>query len=193
MGRGGTRYGAGRPGWHPKAERTLRLDVRQMRQRGQLAPGYYTLAWHYSWSNERAGSIGVRVEPGRMKLEFTVNDVEAGHAVELERTPCNFGGTRTWFRCGHCGRRCAVLYLRGRTFRCRLCADVVYTSQSEDVIDRTWRRQQRVEARLGPYGRRPKGMHVATYQRLTRAVWACEMRRDDEIARVLARLGFSGW
>lgn len=193
MGRGGLRYGAGRPGRHRKAEQTFRLDLRQFRQRGLLALGNYTLTWHYGGSSECAGSIGVRVEPGRLKLGFSVNGVEAGHAVELDRTRCNFGGTRTWFRCGYCARRCAVLYLRGSTFRCRLCAGVVYASQSEDVIDRTWRRQRRLEARLGPDGSRPRGMHVATYQRLTRAVLACELLRDDEIARVLLRLGFDDW
>lgn len=191
---GGSRYGAGRPGWHAKAEGCFRIDVRQFKQRGLLFPGAdFTWRWHYGSGGEQAGSIGVRVEQRQLTLQFSVNGANAGHAVELDRTACTFGGSRTWFRCPHCHRRCLVLYLRGGTFRCRRCGRVAYTSQSEDVIGRSWRRQQRLEARLGPYGARPKRMHRATYERLRAAVWACEEQREDEIARVLARLGLMAW
>ena len=39
--------------------------------------------------------------------------------------------------------RAGVLFLRGGLFKCRPCARVVYSSQSDDSIDSTWRRQQR--------------------------------------------------
>jgi hypothetical protein len=86
-----------------------------------------------------------------------------------------------------------VLYLRSGAFICRLCGGVAYTSQSEDVIGRTWRRQQRLEARLGPDGTRPKRMHRATHERLLAAVWACEEQREAGLACVLARYGLLAW
>jgi hypothetical protein len=40
MGTGGSRYGAGRPGYKGKAEACMRLDVRMWARRGTLTPGY---------------------------------------------------------------------------------------------------------------------------------------------------------
>ena len=190
---GGNRYGAGRPGWHAKAEHCLRIDVRQFKQRGLLFTGA-SFGWHWTHGHdgEPAGSIGVRVEQSQLALQFAINGTNAGHTVELDRTACTLGGWRTWFRCPHCHRRCLVLYLRGGSFRCRLCGRVAYTSQSEDVIGRSWRRQRRIEARLGPDGTRPRCMHHATYSRLLERLWACEEAREAELDAVLMRLGFPG-
>lgn len=191
---GGSRYGAGRPGWRAKAEGCLRLDVRQFKRRGLLFPGAdFTWRWHYGSGGDSAGSIGVRIGQRQLALQFSINGTNASHAVELDRTACTFGGSRQWFRCPRCHRRCLVLYLRNGIFGCRLCGGVAYTSQSEDVISRSWRRQQRVEALLGPDGARPKRMHRATHERLLAAVWACEEQREAGIARVLARYGLADW
>ena len=52
----------------------------------------------------------------------------------------------------------AVLYLRAATgFSCRKCAKVAYLSQSEDVIARAWRKQSKIERRLGIHRTRPEG------------------------------------
>lgn len=191
---GGSRYGAGRPGWRAKAEGCLRLDVRQFKRRGLLFPGAdFTWRWHYGSGGDSAGNIGVRIGQRQLALQFSINGTNASHAVELDRTACTFGGSRQWFRCPRCHRRCLVLYLRNGIFGCRLCGGVAYTSQSEDVVSRSWRRQQRVEALLGPDGTRPKRMHRATHERLLAAVWACEERREAGIARVLARYGLADW
>lgn len=187
MGRGGSRHGAGRPGWHVKAEHCRRLDVREFRRRKLLQARYFSWSWRLG--DEPAGSIGVRVESHRLQLQFSVNGVDASHSVPLTTTPCNFGGSRTWFRCPQCTRQCELLYLRGSRFRCRKCSGVTYQCQSEDAIGRTWRRQRRLEARLATHWSRPKGMHRATYERIVEAILDCEERRDDAIAAYLAQLG----
>jgi hypothetical protein len=92
--------------------------------------------------------------------------------------PCNFGGARPWFQCPRCARQVAQLYMRAGRFACRHCQRVAYSSQAEDVLDRTWRKQQRLEAKLGEYWRRPKGMRLRTYERLIDGVADCDERRE---------------
>jgi len=94
--------------------------------------------------------------------------------VELERTPCTFGGERVWFRCPieKCGRRVTVLFLKNG-IRCRECACLKYQSQYLSRYDRSLRKCQsiRLELRgsanlLEDFPARPKGMRWARYLRL---------------------------
>ena len=185
MGKGGLRYGAGRPGWHVKAEQCRRLEVGRLHREGLLRPGAScTWAWHAD--GEPLGSIGIRAEVGALSLTYTLDGAPTHQRVAVHRTPCHYGGSRPWFACPRCARRCAVLYLRAR-FTCRKCSGVVYASQSDDEIGRAWRKQWRVERRLGDDWRRPKGMHRATYERLLAAIMECEERRDDALCDFAAR------
>jgi hypothetical protein len=59
MGSGGSRYGAGRPGWRRRCETMLSLDVRKLRRHGTLRPGTY--AWGWSRHGEQYGSVGIVV------------------------------------------------------------------------------------------------------------------------------------
>jgi hypothetical protein len=110
-----------------------------------------------TWTNVRTGeetaTIGTVFRPlgdgdkwdGRLRLKYTITrsqfggedektDVEQG--INLETTPCNFGGERWWFRCPlvkngqPCGRRCFKLYCPpGQDyFGCRECYDLTYES-----------------------------------------------------------------
>ena len=71
-----------------------------------------------------------------------------------------------------------MLYLRAGRFACRHCQRIAYASQSGDVCDRTWRKQAKAEAKLGPNWTRPKGMHATTRERLLSIIRECEERRD---------------
>ena len=163
MGRGGWRYGAGRPGWRPKAEQCSRVDVRWMHQTGRLAGAGSII---YSIGGERVGSIGYSNDPDALTLIYTLNGEPRRQRAPKLRTRCNYGGGRTWLGCPHCGRRCAVLYLTGSGFYCRLCARVAYLSQSEDAAGRALRRLQKIESRLGEDGEKSPRMHWRTYERL---------------------------
>ncbi|MFN9744531.1 MAG: hypothetical protein ACK57B_02630, partial [Betaproteobacteria bacterium] len=176
-------------GWHAKAEHCLRLDVRQLYRRGLLKPCSYSWRWTNSTTGEETGSVGIECNGAQLQLAYRQRDVDRLVTLALARTACTFGGSRAWFSCPACAMRCAVVYLRGEGWRCRRCSGVVYAGQSEDVIGRSWRRQWRIEARLGPYGARPARMHHATYRRLRAQLWACEEAREAEIAAVLVRLG----
>lgn len=191
MSRGGARWGAGRPGTKAIGESLQRVDVRLWARRGYLdRPGSFVWSWHRG--SERAGSVSVSVYPPHgLKLEYTLkvsgNQQTVNSPIALESVPCRFGGRRLWFACPCCGRRVALLYLRWGRFACRACQRVAYASQSEDEIGRMWRKQSRLEARLGEHWTRPKGMRWRTYERLFRAVMECEQRRDEALACFAAR------
>lgn len=200
------RWGAGRPGWKRKAEQSMAFDVRQIAKRGLLKPGAFS--WHWSSNGENVGSVGVRVtgDPERVSLTYQWTPYNSEpRTVEcslwIMRTLCNYGGTRPWFRCPSCERRCAVVYYGapGGRFACRHCVRVSYFSQCEDEMGRLWRRQRKVERTLtGGAGdwngwQRPKGMHQRTFDRLRNQIWELEIRRDEvfemQATSLLGRLG----
>jgi hypothetical protein len=187
MGRGGVRYGAGRPGWRPKAEACLRLDVRDFARRKLLRPG--TFGWH--WTNkstgEQVGSIQIQCNASAMELHYSLSGEPKVQRVPLSRTSCTFGGLRDWLHCPSCGRRAAILYMTRGRFCCRCCGRVSYSSQSEDLCGRTWRRQAKLEARLEEDCQRPKGMHRATYKRILSSIFDCEEVRETALAAFMDR------
>jgi hypothetical protein len=67
---------------------------------------------------------------------------------------------------------------------------IVYLSQSDDLSGRAWRKQSKLERRVGDDWERPKGMHRTTYDRLLSKVWECEMVRDGVLFERLERWGY---
>lgn len=189
MARGGSRYGAGRPGWHLKAEHCLQLDVRKLAPHMLLGSGAFAWRWTNSRTGKETGSMTIYSWPDKLRLSFTQDGRPCGHDVAIVRTACNYGGSRPWLLCPPCGGRAAVLYLRSGRFICRRCAKVAYASQSEDVFGRAWRIQAKLEAQLEKHLQRPKGMHHATRARLLEAIQACEELRDRALARFAQRMG----
>lgn len=189
MGKGGMRWGAGRPGWHRKAEHCRQLDVRRWYRDGLLRPGISTSwVWTDGETGERLASIGFSVADHHINLSYSINGVPITQHVPIERTRCNYGGVRPWFLCPRCSCRIAVLFLRANGFACRHCQRIAYASQSDDLCGRTWRRQAKLEARLGPHWRRPKGMHCRTRERLLEGIFECEEIREDALAVYLSQV-----
>jgi hypothetical protein len=192
MGRGGMRYGAGRPGYRARAENLQRVDIRLWHRGGYLAAGR-CFSWKWTRGDEPAGSIGVRVYgPDSLRLEYMVGEEGArrdgSQVIGLAHTSCGYGGSRPWFLCPVCQRRAGVLFLRSGRFACRTCQRVSYASQSGDLIDALWRKLAKIEQRLGEHWRRPKGMRRRTYDRLFAELVDCEERRDAALAHALSRL-----
>jgi hypothetical protein len=192
MGKGGMRWGAGRPPNKGKAEACMRLEAPAMRKRGALRPGSAgSWSWHNVSTGEHSGSISYRTQSDVLVLDYSLNGQPKKQQVPILRTQCNYGGTRPWFACPNCAARVAVLYLRRGGFYCRNCARVAYYSQSEDQTGRSWRKQQKAEAKLGKDWQRPKGMHKATRERLLELIWSCEEVRDNALAAFMARHPFN--
>lgn len=200
MGKGGSRYGAGRPAIRPQVESYRHLDIRRMVKAGCIKSGH-CFGWY--WRND----VGETMANVSCKV---ADYVEAKHAVltvsyrwhyggakewrsvekhvPLTTTPCHFGGQRHWFNCPCCHHRAAVLFIMGDFVRCPKCARVSYASQRGDEIDRLWIKQRKIEARLGANHRKPKRMRVKTWERLRAQFWAFEEKREEALEVAWNRL-----
>ncbi len=184
--------GAGSGSWYRfdkkiAVEQCRSLDVRRLYREGLLKPGHrFTSSW--SRAGREIASIGGVVlgssRPEQVVLLFrhrsgaSAEWEDVQESVELEWTPCNFGGERPWFLCPsiECGRRVAVLHAAGKYFLCRHCYGLSYESQRGDKAHRALCRAQKIRERLGgsanmlePFPKKPKGMHWRTYERLVLA------------------------
>jgi len=174
-------YGSGRAGsGRGTTNEYLRMDVSFMAKQGFLRE-HASSSLHWSRGGERIGTINFRTEADKVVLSYRCrqrgDDWESlEYAVRLERTPCRFGGFRTWFLCpaGRCGRRVAFLY-GGRIYACRNCYRLAYLSQRQSLCDRRSDRAAGILKRLrcddwltifDTDPPRPKGMHERTYRRL---------------------------
>ncbi len=169
---------AGRPRNRVYVDEVPRLDLRKWQRLKLLQAGsVFTCSWS-------GGKAVVLVD----RSMITLMDGDRTEYVPLVRTaggvaPC------TWFLCPSCGRRCAVLHLRG-CFRCRRCAGFSYQSQSEAPADRALRRARRIRQSLGADGNllkpsppRPKGMRRSTYIRLLERLDAAEAQVWPRVIR----------
>lgn len=191
MSKGGARYGAGRMAYRVKADEVRRVDLRLWAQAGYMT-GNQWFRWKWSRGGESVGSVAVGVVD-RVSVTLTLQGATDRPAplpqvIRLTATPCHFGGVREWFVCPCCGGRSVVLYERWGRFACRTCQRVAYASQSEDELGRLWRKQLRLEARLGANWRRPKGMRQHTYWRLFKALAECEENRAGALETAILRL-----
>lgn len=196
MARGGSRFGAGRPASHVKAEHCLRLDVRDLARRKLLDGSTFSWRWSNNATGEEVGAISISTRSGHACLTYTHNGTPICDGVSITHTACTYGGARPWFMCPRCDRRAGVLFMRSGRFMCRDCGRVAYASQSEDEAARTWRRQSKLESRLGADWQRLKGMHHATRARICDAIIDCERRRDAALLAFAARSGLLaelGW
>jgi len=194
--------------WNKKTtcEEVKRVDVRHLRKKGWFRPGVTGSGW-LSWEcgGEPSGTIQYRVEPNNLVLIYKFRrygedwqDME--ETVWLERTPCNYGGERTWFLCPHCGRRVGVLYGADARFLCRHCYQLPYGSQQETYLDRMQRKARKIRKRLGasdnlfePVWEKPKNMHWETFNRLIEEERAANNAASLEIGRKMGMFERLGW
>jgi len=184
--------------WNAKTttESQHRIDIRWLKKQGYLWPG---AAGILSWTcrNEQTGAIRFHMELSNLVLNYRRRshneeweDVE--QVISFDRTPCNYGGKRTWFLCPHCNRRVALLYGAGKYFLCRHCYNLTYASQQTQRYERLMEKARAIRKRLGggddlwePFPDKPKGMHWKTYYRLQK-----EAEHASRFSLVLAERQF---
>lgn len=137
-----------------------------------------TLNW--SSRGESCGSVSVIGGVKFLTFHYTYSSYDTEpesikQQVHVERTPCNFGGSRPWFTCPRCNSRVGVLVLAGKRFACRKCCRIPYACQMESKSDQASRRIRKIQKRLGnpewenvidSWFPKPKGMHWRTYHRI---------------------------
>lgn len=186
------------------ADSCARIDVNYLNRRGDLTPGR---SWWLFWTRngEPSSNIQGRTEADRVMLmyRFRRNEGEWQHVeqpVQIVRTPCNYGGSRPWFRCPGvvhgrvCGRRVGTLYAAGKYFLCRHCYDLGYQTRQESYADRMVTKAYKLRRRLGGEVRiddylppKPKGMHCKTYNRICMEIQKAER---SSLMMIAARFGF---
>jgi hypothetical protein len=190
---GGLRWGAGRPAFKIKAERAHRIDVRLLDRNGNLNIDRI-FTWQWQYGDQPAGSITIETQArSKITLQYSIKvNGKCNSVVQpivLTYTQCHFGKNRPWLLCPHCSKRVALLYLRWGVFRCRTCQQATYSSQSEDSLDRLWRRQSKIEAKLNNKSwERPKGMHLNTYKRLNKELLAIQITREYAIDEYASKI-----
>jgi hypothetical protein len=192
MAKGGSRYGAGRPGYRVVGETLQRIDIRLWSRKGYLqGDTEHSFSWHWARNDKPSGSIGVRANRETVTLDYRLQ-VNGGdwsdqrEVVAIERTACRFGGARCWFHCPHCGRRCELLYMRFGRFACRHCNRISYGPQSGGRYDRLLHKFHKLRGRADKG--RPKGMHLRTWERMVERVCDLEETVDSLLTHEIARM-----
>jgi hypothetical protein len=189
MARGGSRIGAGRPGWRRKCEQSMAFDIREVVRRGLLKLGQ-RFSWHWQSSGDCIGSMSVRVGSDHVTLSFRRIEHDASREIDstLWIEPCaGHYGSRRMFVCPRCGMRCAIVYFGSGTCACRRCLRLGYASEAENAIGRLWRKQGKLERRLAAgadewNGWKPKGMHWTTFDRLAAKIEQIERQKHRGFA-----------
>jgi len=182
-------------GFHGQAKDTtasrFRLEVTKW---ARLTPGT-TVTALFQRRGEPWGSLEVKPQGDALGLSYRheATGREWQQDIAIKNTPCHFGGSRPWFVCPDCGRRCGVLFMETTGFACRVCSNLNYPSTREEPLDRQFHRAHALRARLGwppgldmGQGPRPRYMHRTTFARL---VAAYNLRMGQALGSLQARLG----
>ncbi len=120
-------YGSGWQGASKTlVEHCTRLEMTSLHQQG-VAYGK-----HCSGPGPGPNGLIVRFTLSRdtLVLEYLAQNRRHSIAVPIVTTTPYYGGSRSWFLCPKCSRRCAVLYIHAGNsrFSCRLCQRLQYQS-----------------------------------------------------------------
>lgn len=161
---------------HNKVEDFRKLDIRSLHKEGYTNDGH-TGQWGWRSSGEVHSVIEITTQKQQMILKYDAANQNFNYPIDLEVTPCHYGGIRHWFLCPGCNRRVATLYITSNLlFQCRKCQKLNYTSQQETKLDATRHVMYKLRNKLGwqydnawmksAYKIKPKGMHQTTFNKL---------------------------
>lgn len=180
-------------------EQCKSVDIRRW-QRDKRLDRSFVWGW-YSDDGEQTASIGVYPHDDHIVLSYSANNKPIKTTIILDETPNGYG-KRKWFLCPSCYRRCAVLYLRNKYFKCRTCQNLNYRSSQVqgDKMAEIDRKLIKIVQRLGgtmfkPDGlipSKPKHMHHTTYERYRREYRRLIIEREmafvSQAMRIMRRI-----
>lgn len=184
----------------------LRFDVRSLVRSGgawkPLREGdgglHMSGTWAWGESGER-GNLEYELvlvrDGGALVLRYTLRGEPRVDRMQLDTTPCQYGGVRWWACCPRCDRRCAVLWGGVGSFACRICQGLAYTTSQLTKPRRFRMKVERLAGKLlvpsddstcEPIGR-PRGMRRRTYERLCDELDEAKRREVEHLRRRLQR------
>ncbi len=141
--------------WYYYSKRSTTDDYSQIWSIFSLKRDKVLKNWEYTFSGtsrwtrngEPNGSMSFELTKddyhGKLRVYFTQTDRDTGvetkhdYCINLESTPCHFGGRRWWFTCPCRHNRCTKLYLqRNGIFASRKTLNLSYESRN---VSRRWR------------------------------------------------------
>ena len=177
--------------WHYDSKETTDcyrvLDIRRINRDDLLTPGKsFRLNWKFG--GQILASVDIRTGFHRLILSYRhcrsgEEWIDKCYPVDIDWTPCNFGGWRPWFCCPHCYGRVVKLYIGSSGLGCRKCYRMTYASTRTDAVTRVWRKQEKLEAKLiddGDQYQKPKGMHWRTFNRIVDQINELELEKDRQ-------------
>ena len=183
---------------HSATEDFLSIDCRKLARDGLLTRPYFSsIQWNRRGQVVASIDVCGSADGSFIELDHSTRSGQVRYKVQIERTPCNYGGERLWVRCPRCNRRVAKLYCYVK-FRCRHCLQLNYRSQKETTGARAVRRLNKIKAKLGaPTGLiyqvcdtpPRKWMHRTTYDRLRVEAMALESSVREELHQLIASTG----
>ena len=148
-----------RTGIRTRCEQVSRLDIREL----NVNHGWGGIIFY----DDAGTQVRYRVDKNRLIIDH------AHQVIHIDRTPCNYGGYRSWFLCPRCNKRVAILYEQDKRFRCRQCHVLPYTSQRVSECDRLLLKVRKIRGQLRASRDlskllivKPKGMHWRTFEKL---------------------------
>ncbi len=180
-------------------EEVRHIDVHRLNKSGCLVSGYSGVT-RWSIDGKETASIGLKTLGNQLKLSYNYScrDSEKEfieQPVSLVKTPCHYGGYRTWFVCGGCSKRVTKLYNGGKYFHCRKCYDLPYTSQNESKSSYLYTRKHKLGAKtfanyeFGEGWGKPKGQHWKTFEKNKAKYDRAEQKVNGHLLGFLVRSG----
>jgi hypothetical protein len=132
-------------------EDCLPLDANLLAKSGMFGSGDRSLGKGMSsasiiWSN--GSSISLSYRQPDLHLSFCRDGEPVQQTINVESSPCNFGGWRHYFTCPGCRNRRYKLRLGGSGFYCRQCYRLPYYSQECCDLDGLIHQKHKLEAKL---------------------------------------------
>lgn len=175
-------------------DRLIQLDISKLQASAFQLFQVFGLVWRDGCKEVARAKCEHLGENIRLSYFYDRN-FKVSEDIVLQRTEINFGGSRVWFNCPSCGKRCRILYLTKRV-ECRTCARLVYPSQYNqfrvpgEAAALTIRTKLSVNPNYEIIGfEKPKGMHWRTYRKLEQVVWNADVAFDNSILNALTQEG----
>ncbi len=150
------------------------IDIRHPQHRELVDEPGSCISWRWNRNGQPLCYVDIEFHRDHAVLtDITDRTRPRTQSISLLRTPCHYGGARSWFACPDCSHRCAKLYFCNGHFRCRKCHGLGYRSQLEASAERPRLIAQRIRRNLGassnllvPFPAKPPRMRWQTYDRI---------------------------